>query len=120
MSPSPRCHFQAAADRGGNMPSERDWARRGMSKAILCAVMIFLLAPFVVVLGASFDTAAEYHVTFPPRGFSLAGYAENPLKYALAAGVSVIVALIVATASTVIGLCAALGLVRGEVIGREV
>jgi putative spermidine/putrescine transport system permease protein len=102
------------------MPTERDWTRRGMSNTILCAVMMFLLAPFVVVLGASFDTAAEYHVTFPPRGFSLAGYAAIPLKYALAAGVSLVVALIVAAASTLIGLCAALGLVRGKVIGSEV
>jgi putative spermidine/putrescine transport system permease protein len=82
--------------------------------------MVFLLAPFVVVVGTSFDTATEYHVTFPPRGFSLAGYETIPAKYALAGGISLMVAVSVAIVSTLIGLCAALGLVRGKVIGREV
>jgi putative spermidine/putrescine transport system permease protein len=100
--------------------TERDWARRAVSKAILYAVMVFLLAPFVVVVGTSFDTATKYHVTFPPRGFSLTGYETIPFKYALAGGISLMVAICVAIVSTLIGLCAALGLVRGNVIGREV
>jgi putative spermidine/putrescine transport system permease protein len=99
---------------------ERDWTGRLVSKAVLCAVMVFLLAPFVVVAGASFDPATEYHVTFPPRGLSLAGYAAIPFKYALAGGISLMVAVSVAIVSTAIGLCAALGLVRGNVPGREI
>lgn len=102
------------------MRTERDWTGRAVSKTILCAVVVFLLAPFIVVVGASFDSATEYHVTFPPRGFSLAGYETIPFKYALAGGISLIVAVAVAIVSTLIGLCAALGLVRGNVIGREV
>ena len=102
------------------MRTERDWTGRAVSKTILCAVVVFLLAPFIVVVGASFDSATEYHVTFPPRGFSLAGYETIPFKYALAGGISLIVAVAVAIVSTLIGLCTALGLVRGNVIGREV
>ena len=102
------------------MRTERDWTGRAVSKAVLCAVVVFLLAPFIVVIGASFDPATEYHVTFPPRGFSLAGYETIPFKYALAGGISLMVAVTVAIVSTLIGLCAALGLVRGNVIGREV
>jgi len=77
-------------------------------------------APFVVVLGASFDTAAEVPCHLSTTRFSLAGYAAIPLKYALAAGVSVIVALIVAAASTVIGLCAASAWFVAKLSGREV
>jgi len=102
------------------VPAERDWNRWLASKSILTAVAVFLLAPFVVVLGASFDTATEYHVTFPPRGFSLASYQAIPLKYAAATGISLTVALTVAVTSTLIGFCAALGLVRGRLIGRQV
>ncbi|MBV9784567.1 MAG: ABC transporter permease [Acidisphaera sp.] len=101
------------------MAVERDWNRRLASKAILAGAVLFLAAPFVVVLGASFDPATGYHVAFPPRGFSLASYAAIPWKYARAAGTSVMVGVIVAVVSTAIGLCAALGLVRGRLIGRE-
>ncbi len=89
------------------------------SKTALVVAVVFLVAPFVVVLGASFDTAAEYHVAFPPRGFSLAGYAAIPWPYVSAAGISLLVGVIVAVLATLIGLAAALGLVRGRLIGRD-
>jgi putative spermidine/putrescine transport system permease protein len=56
--------------------------------------LAFLLAPFIVVLGASFDTAAA------------------------ATGVSVLVGISVAILATLVGTAAAFGLVRGRVIGR--
>jgi len=99
---------------------DRDWNRRGVSKAMLALALLFLLLPFVVVLGSSFDAAAEYHIDFPPRGFTLRNYAAIPPSYIHAAGVSLMVGLSVAVASTVIGLCAALGLVRSQAARREV
>ncbi len=96
------------------MRTERDWNRRLESKAILTSVVAFLLAQFAVVLGASFDSAAEYHVVIPPRDFSFVSYQAVPLKYVFAAGVSLIVGATVAVISTLIGICAAFGLRGGQ------
>lgn len=98
---------------------ERDWNPRTVSKAMLALVLLFLLLPFIVVLGSSFDTTAEYHIDFPPRGFTLHNYVAIPPSYVHAAGISLMIALSVAVLSTAIGLCAALGLVRSQVPGRE-
>ena len=101
------------------MRISRSWNPILVPKATLLLALGFLLAPFIVVLGASFDTAAEFHVTFPPRGFSLTGYATIPWRYVLASGVSVIVGISVAILATLLGAAAAFGLVRGRIIGRD-
>lgn len=101
------------------MWGEGDWNRRLVAKLMLVLVLLFLLMPFVVVLGSSFDTAAEFHINFPPRGFTLQNYLAIPPSYVHAAGVSLMVGLSTALLSTAIGLCAALGLVRSRVPGRE-
>ncbi len=101
------------------MRARNNWNRMLASKTALVVAVLFLVAPFVVVFGASFDTAAEYHVTFPPRGFSLAGYAAIPWRYAIAAGISLVVGVIVTVLATLIGMAAAFGLVRGRLVGRE-
>lgn len=81
--------------------------------------LVFLIAPFVVVLGASLDTGEAYHASFPPRGFVLTWYRDLPLSYLRAAGISFGVAVAVACVAGVVGTTAALGLVRGNVAGRE-
>ncbi len=83
------------------------------------AVFAFLLGPFVVVIGASFDAGHSYHVSFPPREFSAEWYFAIPPRYVHAAGVSVAVGVVVAVLATVVGTSAALGIVRGRVIGKE-
>jgi putative spermidine/putrescine transport system permease protein len=88
-------------------------------KAVLLIAVAFLLAPFVVVIGASFDPATGFHVEFPPRGVSYVGYATIPWRYAVATGVSLMVGLCVAMLATLVGSAAAFGLVRGRVPGRE-
>ena len=89
------------------MPTERDWKRRLASKAILISVVAFLLAQFVAVFGASFDSAAEYHVIIPPRDFSFVSYQAVPLKYVFAPGVSLIVAHVFVALPCSIGTIAA-------------
>lgn len=101
------------------MWGEGDWNRRLVSKFLLAFVLLFLLLPFFVVLGSSFDTSAEFHIAFPPRGFTLHNYVAIPPSYVHAAAVSLMVGLSVALLSTAVGLCAALGLVRSRVPGRE-
>lgn len=101
------------------MRISRSWNPMLVPKAALLIAVAFLLAPFVVVLGASFDPATEFHVAFPPRGFSLHGYATIPWRYVQATGVSLLVGLSVAVLATLVGTAAAFGLVRGHVVGRE-
>lgn len=98
---------------------ERDWNRRTLSKCTLLTVMAFLLLPFIVVLGSSFDSATEYRIDFPPHRLTLVNYEAIPPNYFHAAGVSLMIGITVAVISTVIGLCAALGLVRSRIGGRE-
>ena len=101
------------------MRGEPDWSRRIASKCALAAAMVFLLAPFIVVLGSSFGTASEYRIDFPPHALTLANYAAISAGYIHAASVSLLVGSIVALLASIVGLCAALGLVRGRLVGRE-
>ena len=80
----------------------------------------FLLAPFVVVVVASFDGSQTLFYGFPPRQFSLAWYWRIPGKYFEAFGLSLIVASVTALVSGGIGTVAAIGLARGDARGRQV
>lgn len=94
--------------------SGRPWLMGG----ILVVTLVFLLAPFVVVFGASFDSGAAYHVAFPPRGVTLAAYDAIPAKYLHAATVSLMVGLVAAALATLIGGAAAFGLASGRPAAR--
>jgi putative spermidine/putrescine transport system permease protein len=94
--------------------SPRPW----LLGVIALVTLVFLLFPFVVVVGASFDSGAAYNIAFPPRGFRLDAYAAIPAKYLHAASISVSVALVVGALATVIGGAAALGLMAGRLTGR--
>ena len=74
----------------------------------------FLVLPFVVVVGASFDTSNQFTIQFPPRGLSLERYSEIPLRYVELFLNSVIVALSAAVLAGLFGTLAALALVRGR------
>jgi putative spermidine/putrescine transport system permease protein len=91
-----------------------------LSQAVALVVVSFLVAPFVVVLGASFDPGGAYQIHFPPRTFSLAPYEAIPAKYFHALGVSALIGSCVAVLATFFGLLAALGIVRGRMRGKEV
>jgi putative spermidine/putrescine transport system permease protein len=93
-------------------------ARPWLLGGITLLTLIFLLVPFVVVVGASFDSGEAYHIAFPPRGVTLAAYGAIPAKYLHAVSISLAVALAVAALATVIGCAAALGLMSGRLIGR--
>ena len=93
--------------------------RIALSQVVAIAAILFLAAPFVLVIGASFDPGGGYQVHFPPRTFSLAPYEQIPAKYLQALAVSATVGGIVAIAATVLGLAAALGIVRSRLVGKE-
>jgi putative spermidine/putrescine transport system permease protein len=89
-------------------------------QAIAALTLAFLVLPFIVVMGASLDDSSAYRINFPPTRLSLGTYLEIPPSYLRGLGTSLMVASGVAVMATGIGLMAALGIVRGRLIGREV
>jgi putative spermidine/putrescine transport system permease protein len=88
-------------------------------RVLVAALFVFLLAPVLLVLPMSFS--ADNYLGWPPSGWSLRWYIalwhEQALGQALR--VTIVLALIVTAASLLLGLCAALALVRGKFVGRE-
>jgi putative spermidine/putrescine transport system permease protein len=94
--------------------------RPRVSNTIAVLSLLFLVSPFIVVIGASFDTGNAFQVRFPPQGFTLAKYTAIAPKYVQAFEVSLVVGLLVAVLSSVLGLMAAIGMLRGRWIGTQV
>jgi putative spermidine/putrescine transport system permease protein len=84
--------------------------RRGLSATVVGLILVFLAAPIVVVMIASFSSAS--YLTFPPPGFGLRWYREyfGSATWIDATVLSVVVAAAVVVLSTVLGTLAALGL----------
>jgi len=80
---------------------------------------IFLLSPMVVVIGASLH-GGEYYtaIKFPPDEPSLRWYWEIPKTQFEALGLSFLLAGTVAFGACILGIPAALGIVRGKLPGR--
>jgi putative spermidine/putrescine transport system permease protein len=93
--------------------------RPRMTTIIGILTILFLISPFIVVVGASLDNGNAFQIRFPPHGLSLARYAEIQSKYFHAFRVSLILGVTTATVATAIGLMAALGTVRGRLIAME-
>lgn len=102
-----------------NPPRIPDAARRLLALAWGGAVYVFLLAPLVVVAGASLNGGPFLaYVNFPPDRISLDWYFAIPGSHLRAIGLSLGLALVVAAAACGLGVPAALGLVRGRMPGK--
>ncbi|HBT67062.1 MAG TPA: ABC transporter permease [Agrobacterium sp.] len=88
--------------------------------AITAAMMVFILAPIILVVAISFSDS--YFVTFPPQGFTFRWYAAVLQNEEFTAGLTFSAALAVATTilSLALGVPAAFALSRGKFIGRSV
>jgi len=95
--------------------------RRRFSLSGVTAVLTiaFLVAPFVIVAGASLDSAQSYTVRFPPRDLTLRWYGAIPAKYWDGLEVSVVLGATVALLATALGVMAAFALVRGRLVGEQ-
>ena len=83
---------------------------------------IFLLAPLVVVVGTSLNgptETVEASFRFPPENLSLYWYANIPASQFDALTLSLVLAVVTAFFSCLLGVPAALGLVRGNMPGKE-
>ena len=116
---------------GQTRTDERPPARRSrrlspgalVMPAYLALVFVFLLAPLVVVVGGSFSAPAQEgvvmsYVQFPPEKLTLKWYREIPTSHYHALALTFGLGVAVALASCLIGVPAALGLVRGGFAGK--
>ena len=95
-----------------------------VSAAMVGGVLVFLLAPVVVVVLASFDggdpVAGRAFLNFPPSSLSLQWYFSIQPRLFHSLWISFLVACFAAGIGTVIGVPAALGLIRGNLPGKTV
>jgi len=101
-----------------NMNTQAWW--RGLRIAITILLVIFLVAPMVIVVLISFSSAQ--FLTFPPPGFSLQWYRKlfsDPAWFdSLVASVEIVIPT--GILATVIGTAAALGLARSDIPGKKI
>lgn len=85
-----------------------------------CALSyVFLLSPLVIVIGGSLNGGDHYTaINFPPRDITLKWYFEIPPNQLRALGVSLGLAGLAALIAAIIGIPAALGLVRSNIPGK--
>jgi putative spermidine/putrescine transport system permease protein len=86
--------------------------------AFMALVYLFLLAPLIVVVGASLNGAEGSFIDFPPKDLSLKWYGRMDPSQLHALGVSLILAVSTALAAVALGVPAAIGLVRAEFRGK--
>src|SRR5262245_41258146 len=88
--------------------------------ALAGAVLLFLIAPVIIILIVSFSGA--HYLSFPPPYLSLRWYQRflGTPSWRQAIGVSTQVALLTMLFATALGLLAALALVRGRFRGKGV
>lgn len=96
-----------------------NWRNWRWSWVFAFIAFAFLLGPFVVVVGSSFDGTAAYFAKFPPEKPTLEWYKTIPDAYMQALWMSFRVAIVVALLATLIGLAASFGIVRGTTRGRQ-
>ncbi len=93
---------------------------RGILAAFGVAIVVFLIAPTLVLVPMSFSSGTT--LQFPPPGFSLRWY-ENLFTssvWTTAAASSMQVALLTCVTATVLGTATAFGLVRGRFLGKRI
>lgn len=82
-------------------------------------VMIFLLAPLVMTAGASFHSGAQWGImVFPPEDPTFKWYLQIPEAQYRALMLSVGLAFLSTVACCIIGVPAAIGLVRADIPGK--
>lgn len=87
--------------------------------ALSLAAYLFVLAPMIVVIGSSLHGRTLYTAAqFPPTDISLFWYGQIPAAHLKAVGLSVGLGLLTALGAILVGVPAALGIVRSQIRGR--
>jgi putative spermidine/putrescine transport system permease protein len=85
----------------------------------LVTLFAFLLAPLLVVAGASLSSGDRPYVSFPPDDVSFEWYGRIPERFVETLGNSLLLACAAALVSVLLAVPAALALVRGRFGGRR-
>jgi putative spermidine/putrescine transport system permease protein len=93
---------------------------RVLAALFILAFYTLLFAPLIVVVGASFDGSKGGFLNFPPHHPSLQWFRAIPFDFIHALGVSCALGALAAAISAILGIAAALGLVRGAMRGKGV
>jgi len=93
--------------------------RRVLHACVLIGAYLFLLGPILFVALASFDYGQRAYVVFPPEAFTLDSYRRIPQRYFDALWVSCQLAAVTTLGACLIGIPAALGVVRGSFPGKS-
>ncbi len=84
----------------------------------VAGALVFLFAPLVVVIGASFDGGERTFLSFPPRDLSFRWYGRIGRDLFESLGLSLVLGFSAATLACLIGVPAAFGLVRAQFPGK--
>lgn len=101
------------------MPNERE-TNRVLSTLLVLSFFAFLLAPLIVVVTVAFGESGRGGLVFPPTSFTLRWFAAIPPDYLSALGASVVLASACAAICVLLGVPAALGLVRSDIPAKPV
>ena len=91
----------------------------GSRSLILAAVYIFLFAPIIIVMATSFDYGERAYVIFPPERFTFDAYLNIPEYIENGIYLSIVVGISAALGASLIGIPAALGIVRSDIPGKS-
>jgi len=94
-------------------------ARKAASGIWMLGVFVFLFAPLVVVVGASFDGGERTFLNFPPKELSFRWYGRISSDLFESLGLSIVLGLTTAAVGCLVGVPAALGLVRARFPGKS-
>ncbi|MBI1245494.1 MAG: ABC transporter permease subunit [Alphaproteobacteria bacterium] len=94
--------------------------RRAAAATWVGLAFAFLFAPLVVVIGASLDGGERTFLNFPPQHPSLHWYTRISPDLFEALGISIVLGLTTAFIACLLGVPAALGLVRAQFRGKAI
>src|SRR3990170_2397421 len=78
-------------------------ARRAVHGVFVGSVVLFLVAPFIVIVIGSLAGGAREYIAFPPSSFSLDWYTRIPVRYLEAFQTSLVVAAAASIFSILLG-----------------
>ncbi|MGQ0664392.1 MAG: ABC transporter permease [Pseudomonadota bacterium] len=94
--------------------------RRAAAVVWLVLIYVFLLSPLVVIVGASFNGGERTYVNFPPTDVSIKWYGRIEATQVHSLGLSLALALTAAGLGCLVGVPAAIGVVRANFPGKAV
>jgi putative spermidine/putrescine transport system permease protein len=90
-----------------------------LTNIFIVLIILFLLAPLVMIVVVSFNP--ENMFQFPPKNFSFENYVQlyEDERILSSIGLSLLIGLVATVGASLVGLCAAVGIVRGRLPAKQ-